>query len=664
MQLLMLTRKKQKRDKIFYKLLAKLFNFVSNTQSIGDISMANERITEDIVRTHFKEDPLFSSIKFEEQRSTNIRVMDALATASKALTGKGGKPEFIITFPQQSMDYLIVVECKADVSKHESKNRVCPKDYAVDGALHYSKHLAKEFNVISIAVSGTEDNLCVTQFIQHKNSDNIVEIKNKHLLSIYNYAQTFKNEQFSYNLKDVNIVEKAIKLNEDFQSVSISEVMRNTLVSGILLALQDDIFKGSYSIADTSKTIADMLMQALDRVLKKAKVRRADDMMNVYQGIYNEPLVQQKTLKQKKKDILSVEFFKETIRFLETQVYPLLKYEESGYDILGKFYTEFIRYAASKQKQGLVLTPSHVTDLFCDLAQIKVDDVVYDCCCGTGGFLIAAMKRMFLLAGSDEDRKNNIRMNQLLGMELRPEMFTFACSNMMLRGDGKSNLDCGSCFDDQKVDRIKKLKPTVGFLNPPYDQGVADQLKFIEKSLEVVAPQKGRVVAIVQMSCGIKDEKEANAIRERLLKKYTLKAVISMPDDLFYPVGVVTCVIVFDAVPPTIPNYKTWFGYLKDDGFVKRKNKGRIDAFDRWSKIKRKFIEAYNNNDEVLGLSVKQCVQNSPKDDTFKEWCAEAYMQTDYSTLTKKDFEDTIKRYAVFQKVGLIAETEDTDEED
>ena len=144
---------------------------MSNTQSIGDVKMANERITEDIVRTHFKDDPLFSSIKFEEQKSTNIRVMDALATASKALTGKGGKPEFIITFPQQSMDYLIVVECKADVSKHESKNRDCPKDYAVDGALHYSKHLAKEFNVISIAVSGTEDNLCVTQFIQHKNSD-------------------------------------------------------------------------------------------------------------------------------------------------------------------------------------------------------------------------------------------------------------------------------------------------------------------------------------------------------------------------------------------------------------------------------------------------------------------------------------------------------------
>lgn len=328
-----------------------------------------------------------------------------------------------------------------------------------------------------------------------------------------------------------------------------------------------------------------------------------------------------------------------------------MSYEESGYDVLGRFYTEFIRYAASKQKQGLVLTPSHVTELFCDLVQLKVTDIVYDPCCGTGGFLIAAMKKMLTLASNDTQRKDNIRKNQLLGVELRPEMFTFACSNMMLRGDGKSNIDCGDCFNKETSDRIKSLKPTVSFLNPPYDHGPADQLRFIEKALEVVAPQNGKVAAIVQMSCAIKDDTETKAVRKRLLEKHTLKAVISMPDDLFYPVGVVTCIMVFEANSPN-KDKKSWFGYLKNDGFVKRKNKGRIDHHSKWKEIKKDFLKAYIDNEEVAGLSVKKEV------DFKDEWCAEAYMETDYSQISIADFEEVMKKYVIFKTIGMTELTD------
>lgn len=131
--------------------------------------MANERLTEAIVRDHFKNDPLFSSIRFEEQKSSNKRIIDCLAKASKSLTGKPGRPEFIITFPSQSMEYLIVVECKADIKMHISENKDKPREYAVDGVLHYSRYLAEEFNVLSIAVSGeNEDELVISQFLQHK----------------------------------------------------------------------------------------------------------------------------------------------------------------------------------------------------------------------------------------------------------------------------------------------------------------------------------------------------------------------------------------------------------------------------------------------------------------------------------------------------------------
>ena len=116
--------------------------------------MANERLTENIVRDHFKLDPLFSSVKFEEQKSTNMRIAECLATASKSGKDRPGKPEFIITFPTQSSDYLIVIECKAKTDKHESANHDRAKDFAVDGVLHYAKFLSVEFNVVSIAVSG------------------------------------------------------------------------------------------------------------------------------------------------------------------------------------------------------------------------------------------------------------------------------------------------------------------------------------------------------------------------------------------------------------------------------------------------------------------------------------------------------------------------------
>ena len=608
--------------------------------------MANERNTENKVRSHFQNDPLFKSVKFEEQKSTNIRVAECLNTASKQ--GKGiGKPEFIITFPTQSMDYLIVVECKASTDKHESNERNKPKDFAVDGVLHYAKFLAKEFNVVAIAVSGEKENEFVVSNFLHKKGDAVAtELTNKSLLSIFDYVKTFRNEQFNYNLKDVNIVETAVWLNDEFQKCSISESMRNTLISGILLALEDNIFLISYGEATSSKDIADTLVSAVERVLKKNKVRKIEEMMNIYKGILNEPLITNKTIKKNKAEISTVEFFKIIIQKIHREVFPLTTYEESGYDILGRFYTEFVRYAASKQKQGLVLTPSHITELFCDLVELKVTDVVYDPCCGTGGFLIAAMKKMIELAGNDEKRKANIRENQLLGIEIRPDMFTFACSNMMLRGDGKSNLDRADCFDDSIIKRIKGLKPTVSFLNPPYDQGTDIQLEFVEKALEAVDGQNGIVAAIVQFSCAIKDEAATNAVRKRLLEKHTLKAVISMPDDLFYPVGVVTCIMVFEANKPNAEK-KTWFGYLKNDGFIKRKHKGRIDHYANWKGIKERFLQAYNDNEEVLGLSVKKVV--GYKD----EWCAEAYMETDYSNLTSANFEATMRKFLLFKTIGL-----------
>ncbi|MEK6886075.1 MAG: N-6 DNA methylase [Nanoarchaeota archaeon] len=605
--------------------------------------MANERNTENIVRDHFKKDPLYNIIKLEEQKSSNKKIDEILQYSSKSGSGVG-KPEFLITFPSGDADYIIVIECKADITLHKSKKEDNPKDYAVDGVIKYAKKLAEKFNVIAIAVSGeTEKEMLVSHFLFKKQTKTYSELKEGNILcSINDYLRIFGNNNFADNLKNIDIIQKAIYLNELYQSYSVTENTRCTMISAILVSLLDDPFRSSYNKYNSSASLAKAILSAIQNVLEKNNVKGKGEMLGEYNKILNEPLFKEEKIKHRdEKDYqLSIEINKGIIDYIHENVYPLVDMEQSGFDVLGRFYTEFIRYAGSEQSQGLVLTPSHITDLFCDLANINENSILYDPCCGTGGFLIAGMKRMLKLAGDRETKIKSIKSKQLIGVELRPSMFTYACSNMMMRGDGKSNIYCGDCFSlENSV--MKNHKPNIAFLNPPYDVGNAGQMRFIEHALKVVEPQNGIVVAIVQMSCAFKNEKELIAIKKRILEKNRLIASLSMPDDLFYPIGVITTIMVFKAGEKN-EKKKTWFGYFKDDGFEKRKHRGRIDARSKWLEIKDKWIRAYNNLDEVPGISIKAEVTEE------EEWCAEAYMKTDYSVLSEKNFENKMRDYVAF----------------
>src|SRR5690606_28606726 len=118
---------------------------------------------------------------------------------------------------------------------------------------------------------------------------------------------------------------------------------------------------------------------------------------------------------------------KDLITDLRDSVLPFIK--ENDFDILGRFYREFIRYAGKDSKTGLVLTPTHITDFFCELADLQPNDTVYDPCCGTAGFLVSAMKWMVNAAGNDIVQWKRIKEDGLIGVETRPDMFTHACSN-------------------------------------------------------------------------------------------------------------------------------------------------------------------------------------------------------------------------------------------
>lgn len=128
------------------------------------------------------------------------------------------------------------------------------------------------------------------------------------------------------------------------------------------------------------------------------------------------------------------------------------------------------------------------------------------------------------------------------------------------------------------------------------------------------------------------------------MRDHTLEAVMSLPTDLFYPVGVIPCAMVWTAGKPhAVSDRKTWFGYWRDDGFVVKKHVGRVDYKNRWATIRDRWVEAFRNREVKAGESVSRKVTATD------EWCAEAYMETDYSTLTQEDFEREVRKYVAFR---------------
>jgi type I restriction enzyme M protein len=136
-----------------------------------------------------------ASIRIEEQSSDVAKIDKLLKNASKKGTNQG-RPEFLITF-NNNADLLIVIECKAETTKHESQNRAeCRPDkyaeYAVNGVLLYASYLSKGFDVLAIAVSGeTQQNLKISHFLHLKNERKATEIFDKQLLSANDYLDGY-----------------------------------------------------------------------------------------------------------------------------------------------------------------------------------------------------------------------------------------------------------------------------------------------------------------------------------------------------------------------------------------------------------------------------------------------------------------------------------------
>ena len=599
----------------------------------------NEVITDNIVLDYFRQ--FEDEIIIEQQSSSNPSIDKLLYNASKKGMGKG-YPDFIIQYKKDS-NFLIVIEDKADKRYHESECHKQYSDYAVDGALLYASFLSKSFDVLAIAVSGTNKNdLKISHFLHLKDEPKAFPYFQDKLLSPQNYYDGLNSSEEKKRQDYDKLLDYMRILNTRLHTMKIDEAERCVLASCILLALRLPKFKNYYKTEENQQILANnMVNDVLDWFKKEnvgeTKVKLLEAKYATIRGMFSDP---------KDKDLrgLIVDMEENIDDFEKTNRY---------YDVLGQLYVAFLRYANTSNDLGVVLTPTHITEFFADVANVNRKSIVFDNCTGTCGFLISAMSKMIEDAQGDKNIEKSIKQDQLIGIEYVDKMYCLAASNMAIHGDGKTNIYFDNGLNPKLIDEIKKrqkkgrpLRPTVGMLNPPYKADKkkdVEELEFVKWNLEALV-EGGTCVAIVPMQCAIATKGKTALLKKELLSKHTLEAVFSMPDELFYnsDKSVVTCIMVFTAHKPHPQNKETFFGYCKDDGFEKRKKLGRVDVHNKWNRIKEEWLYLYRNRKEAAGKSVMHHV--SAKD----EWCAEAYMETDYSSLTDADFIRTLQDYAAF----------------
>jgi type I restriction-modification system DNA methylase subunit len=445
----------------------------------------NERKTENIVRELLRKNFYYDSkdIVIEEQQSDNPKIAKLLRNASKRGDGCG-YPEFIISSKSNS-NFIIVIECKAELSKHQSKTLDKYADYAVDGALLYASFLSKEYDVLAIAVSGEKQNsIQISHFLRLKETGEHYQYFADKILPFEEYYDGIIHSNYKFNQDYGKLIAYTKTLNELLHGKKIKESQRALLISGILIALKNDAFKSGYNKHRTIKSLVENLYSTICSEIAQSDIKAeiADRLKLAFSFIKTGTSLTDEKVGKVFVEGLIADIDTEINGFMQTHKYV---------DTVSQFYVEFLRYANNDKGLGIVLTPSHITELFVELADVNKESVVFDNCCGTGGFLISAMKKMVKEAKGDRIKETKIKKNQLVGIEYQDDIYALLVSNMILHRDGRTNIFLGDCFDLSNAIK-KKYKPNVGLLNPPYKTKKSDteEMEFVLNNLEVLVLQR------------------------------------------------------------------------------------------------------------------------------------------------------------------------------
>jgi type I restriction-modification system DNA methylase subunit len=596
------------------------------------------------------------------QGSTNIEIDNALKTASKRQTGNAGYPEYTAVVG----DFVIVMEDKTDranICLKEKNGEIsltvqATEDYAVNGALHYANHILQKTSYKKVFAFGnagdSKHHILQPLFVDENGYTWLPEVETFENFSSNHIDEYYKRivlkETPPEDIELADILKKAKELHEYLRNYGgLGEDEKPLVVSAILLALREKKygFNLNQLTGDTleSNTDGAILYEYLEKNLQRAKVApevKKARVLNQFTLIKDRP-----QLNTVRADLgkTPLKFFAE---YINNNIFSAIV-SNSSEDYLGRFYGEFVSYSGGDgQALGVVLTPRHITDLFCELVDLKPNDVIFDPCCGTGGFLISGMHRMLNMAKNDNERKR-IKQNQIYGIEIRDDMFSIATTNMILRGDGQSNLICDD-FLAQDVGewQLKGGGVTVGFMNPPYSQAKGkdtahlSDLCFIRHLLDCITVG-GRVAVIVPVSAMIGKTKEDKEVKIEILKKHTLEGVINLNKDTFYRVGTVPCIAVFTTGEPHPDDKKAKFINFEDNGFEVKKHLGLVET-ERAKDRRQYLLDCWKGKvtDFPSSFMVETTIEDSD------EWLHSFYYYND-EIPTEQDFLNSIADYLTFE---------------
>jgi hypothetical protein len=651
----------------------------------------------DWVKTQFDQLKLKNQIDYYTELAIPDYLKEALKGRSKTEHKTGtGKPDFSLVRYQVP----VIIENKLGLTKliAESKEGLVKfddksiKNYAVNGALHYATGMiasGQYHEVIAIGIAADcvktiaikvyyvygfgehafklLENVTTLDFLENTDTFN----------TFYNNATLTEDEKHEILINSQAELQKYAKsLNKLMHNHNITAAQRVLYVSGMLLSMQAVKTPNSTFIIKNGLTPDDLtgIQTEYDRdgvkITNQIKVflterKIPDDKRFLMQSSFSEiskaPLRDKETKLDKEISKLingNASANKQIFTFIYHNIFLSIDAMAGHLDIMGEMYSEFLKYALGDGKEiGIVLTPPYITKMMADILNINQHSKVMDLATGSAGFLISAMEIMINQAETEHGKgttaANNkiqaIKSQQLMGVELNAEMFTLAATNMILRGDGSSNIQSANTFETP-VELYENFKANKLLLNPPfsYDQ---NGMPFIEFGLNKM--EKGGLAAIIiQDSAGSGKAIKAN---QAMLKLHTLIASIKMPSDLFKPMaGVQTSVYIFKAHNPHDFEETVKFIDFRNDGY-KRTSRALQEIDEptlRYADIikiykagkKAKVQAAWNLND----VFVEDFITNSGAD-----WNFDQHKIIDTQP-TFNDFRKTVADYLAWEVEQLL----------
>ncbi|MCI9885467.1 N-6 DNA methylase [Bacillus altitudinis] len=484
------------------------------------------------------------------------------------------KPEFVIKLNE--LDFW-VIEAKAETTDLE---------IAFQEAVEYGKDINNS-NIIKAkivtGVAGTDPNemFVKSAYLEENGEYKVITYNREEITSLITKeraVQLLSNN--SATLEDLipderMLITTAEDINEVMHDGSINKDARAKVISALLLSM---IGHGGPDIRADIEVFVDSINSRARQILRRHNKE------NFYESI-RLSLPERQNAQRKFQQAL-------------VKTYHLLHKIDikaamnSGTDVLGKFYEVFLKYGNGAKDIGIVLTPRHVTQYACEVLNIRHTDIVYDPTCGTGGFLVAAFD--YVRKNSTPHQVQVFKEHKIFGIEQDSTITALAIVNMIFRGDGKSNIINDDCFPvnlkKRNVDGVESAqyssevvneeegeaeeKPvTKVLMNPPFSKKseTEKEQKFVHHALDQME-DGGLLFAIVPTSVMIKGG-ALKKWREQLLEKNTLLAVLTLPEDLFYPVGTRTVGVFIKKGISHPQDNKVLWAKVNTDGFIKSKGR-------------------------------------------------------------------------------------------